>query len=245
MRDLLGAMLSSYGFEVLTVPSGMELLEKVENFQPHSILLDVLMPFMDGWQTMAALRANPTTAEIPIVFVTVTRRSESGPQVGAPAAWVQKPLEEGTLIEALQGVLGVAERKPRIMLVEDDLDLARVIVTSFENEGIDVVHASNGKKALQLLDEVSPDLIVLDVVMPELDGYAVVAHLRERRDFRHIPLVVYSADEIPAADRGRLTLGPTEFLSKSRISPADFETRVIGMLSRITDQGSGSDRHAA
>ncbi|HVT04535.1 MAG TPA: response regulator [Thermoanaerobaculia bacterium] len=245
VREVLQTMLESHGFEVLAVPSGIELLEKVENFQPHSILLDVLMPYMDGWQTMAALRANPATADIPIVFVTVTDRAKSAGRQTAPEAWVQKPLEEASLLEALQGVLGMAERRPRVVLVEDDLDLARVVIASFQNQGIETFHAPDGKKALEIFEEIVPDLVVLDVVLPELDGYAVMARLRDRKEFHHVPVVVYSAEELTAGDRGRLTLGPTEFLTKSRITPAEFERRVIGMLSKVTDQGAGKERHVA
>lgn len=243
--QIIREMLSPHGFEVVTVTSAIELLERVETFRPHAILLDVFMPFMDGWQTMAALRANPATAEIPILFVTVAGRGELTAHRDVPEGWLQKPVEEASLIEALQGVLGMEDRRPRVVLVEDDLDLAGVVMESFERQGIQTFHAANGRKALELFDQMVPDLVILDVVLPELDGYAVVAHLREKKEFRHVPVVVYSADELTALDRSRLKLGPTEFLTKSRISPHEFEARVIGMLSRITDQPGKDERHVA
>jgi len=121
----------------------------------------------------------------------------------------------------------------RVLVVEDDLDLGRVLTTMFERHGIEAYHATSGREAIQMSQHVLPDLLLLDLVLPEGDGYAVVEWLRLHDCLHEVPLVVYSAEELTKADRDRLALGPTEFFTKGRITPEHFEQRVIALLNRI------------
>jgi DNA-binding response OmpR family regulator len=118
--------------------------------------------------------------------------------------------------------------------VEDDLDLAHVIQEVFERHGYKVFHAQTGSEAIQSAERVFPNLIVLDLVLPEGDGFDVVAGLRHNKALRSVPLVVYTAKDIDEAEREKLKLGETVFLTKGRISPEEFEKRVIGLLDRLT-----------
>lgn len=122
-----------------------------------------------------------------------------------------------------------------VLLVEDDHDLARVVIAALESEGINIVHAPDGREALEQLRRVLPSLIILDLVLPELDGYAVVDWIRRNTNLRNVPLLVYSAQEVQtAAEQQRLTLGPTEFLTKSRVSLEEFQQRVTRLLTVVT-----------
>lgn len=142
-------------------------------------------------------------------------------------------MEQPALVETRATGAG---RKPRILVVEDDLDLARVMTTSFESNGIQAAHATTGREAVDCVVATHPDLIVLDLILPEMDGFAVVDWLKKSNTLAHIPLIVYSALELDAAEQERLRLGPTEFLIKSRVSLEEFEQEVVRLLNTMTTE---------
>ncbi|MEA2569700.1 MAG: hypothetical protein QOI24_1701 [Acidobacteriota bacterium] len=233
LREVLETMLQGFGYEVITAGGGDELIRLLQSFAPDVILLDLFMPAGGGWETLSRLKNNPETAEIPVVILSGIKADE----MDAPfdlAGWVTKPLDEGTLIATLEQALGVAGRQPRIMIVEDDFDLAHVITESFARHGIETCHASTGREAIALAREITPDLLILDLALPELDGFGVVEWLREQEQLCNVPMVVYSATDPSPSDRQRLTLGPTQFLTKSRVPPHEFERRVVDLLDTMT-----------
>jgi DNA-binding response OmpR family regulator len=119
--------------------------------------------------------------------------------------------------------------------VEDDRDLATILRATFERHGIETYHAADGREAIELSQQVLPDLLVLDLGLPEPDGFQVVDWLRRHERLSALPVVVYTARELDAADRERLQLGAgTEFLTKGRITPQDFEQHVMRLLGRLT-----------
>jgi len=130
-----------------------------------------------------------------------------------------------------------------VLVVEDDLDLARVLIASLQRRGIRTFHAITGAEAIQCCQEHDPNLIVLDLGLPDMDGFAVIQSLRMVSTVARTPVVVYSASDVGAADQARLRLGPTEFLTKSRCSPADFEAHVVHLL-EITRAGKGGENAA-
>lgn len=159
------------------------------------------------------------------------------PSTGAtPVEW---PLKSEDPVHALD----LARSAPSVLVVEDDLDLARVMTTALQNHGIRTFHAVSGSEAIQLCRQHEPSLIVLDLGLPDMDGFAVVSSLRESATLGSIPLLVYSALDVGSADRSRLRLGPTEFLTKSRCSLADFEGHVVRLLDTVTNKVDG--QHAA
>jgi CheY-like chemotaxis protein len=124
-------------------------------------------------------------------------------------------------------------RRPQVLVAEDDRDLARVLIAMFERYGAVVYYAQTGTEVIQCCDFVIPDLLVLDPVMPEEDGFGVVDWMRRHEQLCQIPVVVYGAEELTATEQQRLTLGPTRFFTKSRISPEQFEQQVIQWLGRV------------
>jgi PAS domain S-box-containing protein len=232
-RTLLESILRQHGYDVRAVRGGEELLSCVPSFAPDAILLDIFMPEMNGWETLARLKRNPATAAIPVVIVSALTRGDADARDDF-AGWVSKPLDAQALFATLEHALGVSGSGPRIMVVEDDFDLARVVIESFERRGIETMHAATGREAIELMSLHRPDLLILDLVLPELDGFAVVDRLRDSEELRNVPLVVYSAADPSAADRERLTLGATHFLTKSRVPPQEFERRVVALLDSMT-----------
>ena len=147
--------------------------------------------------------------------------------------WVQKPLDTQSLFSALERVIGRDNRSPRIMVVEDDNDMAEILITMLNRHNIETFHARTGKQAIEFSQTVMPDLLVLDLALPEADGFEVVEWLRKHDRLRKMPLVVYTAKDLDSSDRERLKLGQTYFFTKGRISPEDFESRVIGLINRV------------
>jgi DNA-binding response OmpR family regulator len=124
--------------------------------------------------------------------------------------------------------------------VEDDQDAARVLTAMLMRYGIQTFQAQSAGAAIQLSQEILPDLLVLDLALPESDGFAVVDWLRQHHRLHSIPLVVYTARDLTERDRDRLKLGQTLFFTKGRITPQDFEQRIVGLLNRIV-QGEPAD----
>ncbi len=131
---------------------------------------------------------------------------------------------------------------PPILVVEDDLDLAGVMATALQSRGFRTLHAGTGGEAIRVCRQHQPSLIVLDLTLPDMDGFAVVNDLRESASLGRVPLLVYSAIDVGHADQARLQLGPTEFLTKSRGSLAEFESHVVRLLEIVT---STKDEDAA
>ncbi len=120
---------------------------------------------------------------------------------------------------------------PSVLIVEDDIDLARVMTTALQRHGLRTIHTASGREAIQLCQQREPRLIVLDLGLTDIDGFEVVRSLRESETLRHVALLVYSAIDVGSADQSRLRLGATEFLTKSRCSLVDFEAQVVRQLS--------------
>jgi CheY-like chemotaxis protein len=134
--------------------------------------------------------------------------------------------------------------QPSVLIVEDDLDLARVMTMALQGRGIRTHHAVTGGEAIWLCSQHEPSLIVLDPGHPDIDGFAVIAALRESTRFRGLPLIVYSALDIEWSDRSRLCLGPTEFLTQSRCTLPDFESHLVRLL-EIVSNPEKEGQHAA
>jgi DNA-binding response OmpR family regulator len=153
---------------------------------------------------------------------------------GNVAGWVEKPAQENVLVRAIESAATGPGRRPLVLVVEDDADLAGVITASFEHHHLEVVVASTGREAVWLAQELVPDLVVLDLHLPDAEGFSVVDSLREDRRLNRVPLVVYTASELDASARAKLRLGQTIYLTKSRVTPEEFENRVMDLLRRVT-----------
>ncbi|MDQ3759366.1 MAG: response regulator [Actinomycetota bacterium] len=235
--EVVGTMLEQRGYRVLPAYSGEQALERAVADRPDAILLDLLMPGMSGLETAAALKQSPETREVPILILSVLSEAEAGNAGERFTDWIEKPLDEAALFQALERAVGPRVEPFKVLIVEDDRDLAAVLTATFERHGIETFHAADGHEAIELSQQVLPDLLVLDVGLPEADGFQVVDWLRHHERLSAVPMVIYTARELEASDRDRLRLGAsTEFLTKGRITPQDFEKSVIGLLGRLTQQ---------
>jgi PAS domain S-box-containing protein len=233
VRSVIGSMLESQGYDVVLAASGKEAVERAAGQHPDAILMDIMMPGMDGWQTMAALKDNPGTKDVPVIVTSALRPVAEGPSGESIPAWLQKPVDESRLSRTLEQVLASHPRSARVLLVEDDTDLARVVIATLERHGMETVHAKTGREAIELSQKTNPDLLVLDLILPEVDGFEVVSWLRRHGRLCDIPMVVYTAKDLSESEREQLKLGASEFLTKSQVSLEEFEKRVLGLLNQV------------
>jgi CheY-like chemotaxis protein len=233
-REIMRMLLTAHGYAVKEFATGAELLDAMRHERPDLLLLDLFMPDMNGWETLAAIKSDPTIADVPVVVVSVLSSEECDSPFVDLCGWLNKPLEEGDLLDAVRKALGGTGQPRTLLIVEDDADLARVIGASFERYGMNVLTASTGKEAIQIAQTIVPDLVILDLLLPDVDGFGVIDWVKDHGLWRTVPLVVYSAQETTPSQQQRLRLGPTQFLTKSRIGPAEFERRVLHLLDDLS-----------
>jgi PAS domain S-box-containing protein len=227
-------ILRGWGYRTVGVHDGDAAVREATRLHPDAILLDMMMPGMTGADTLRALRQRSETRSIPVVILSALKPMPRVQRAREVVDWVEKPFQEESLLHALEEAVSVRWKPRRVLLVEDDPDLSRVLLEVFSRHGVEALHAASGVEAVDAVRRAGPDLIVLDLGLPHGDGYWVVEALRGDDGLQAIPLVVYTARELDEEDRERLRLGHTEFLTKGRVSPDEFEKRVVSLLNRIT-----------
>jgi CheY-like chemotaxis protein len=190
------------GFEVLQAAGGEAGVKMAREAVPDVITLDVLMPGMDGWAVLKALKSDPATASIPVVMVSMVDDKEIGYALGA-SDYLLKPFDRDRLAEVLRRYKGKEPPCP-VLVVEDDPATREVIRRTLEGDGWQVTEASNGRVALSAVSTKVPDLILLDLMMPEMDGFEFVAELRRNEAWKRVPVVVVTAKDLTREDRERL-----------------------------------------
>jgi signal transduction histidine kinase/DNA-binding response OmpR family regulator len=212
VRDLMERFLSADGFRVVTAASGDEGLRLAREVAPAAITLDVLMPGTDGWAVLAALKADPALAAIPVVMLTMLDQEDLGYALGA-SDFVTKPVDRERLVTVLQQHLrGVAGRAA--LVVDDDATTRELLRRTLEAEGWSVAEAENGRVGLDRVAAAAPSVILLDLNMPEMDGFEFLAHLRQEAAWRHIPVIVVTAKDLSAEERRALDSGVQSILQK-------------------------------
>jgi CheY-like chemotaxis protein len=176
------------------------------------------------------LRRLDSAAHTPVVLLSVEDQNGDEALPGTAQGRVPKPLEEDSLLTELARVLCGSGDTARILVVEDDRDLARVISEVFTREGISVQTSHSLQETIDACSAFAPHLLVLDIGLPDGDGFNVVDWLRQHESLAHLPLVVYSGRDLSPAERRHLTLGPTHFMAKTRVQPQQLEALVLTML---------------
>jgi signal transduction histidine kinase/DNA-binding response OmpR family regulator len=237
-RELISDQLIAEGFSVVTAAGGLEGLKRARELRPLAITLDVMMPDLDGWSVLAALRQDPRLAEIPVIMVTILDEQRRGMALGV-AGYLTKPIDR----ERLRGVvrrLRMPLRKARILLVDEDELQRRRVRLWLEAEQWSVDEAEDGRAALARIESARPDVILLDLLTPE-NGFALVAALQANVDWSHIPVIVITAHDLDAADRARLNAGIESVLVKDDFRPEELVRRirhVVGAQERQADRSS-------
>ena len=217
IRDLMQRFLGRDGFRVVTSSGGEEGLRRARELRPDAITLDVMMPGLDGWAVLAALKADAELAAIPVIMLTIMEDRNLGYALGA-ADYLTKPIDRDRLL----AVLARHRRDRPVLVVEDDADTRELLRRLLERAGFSVVEAETGRVALDRVRAQPPGLILLDLMMPEMDGFEFLAELRRQTGGRGIPVVVVTAKDLTPADHERLNGQVQRILQKGAYTREDL-----------------------
>jgi signal transduction histidine kinase/DNA-binding response OmpR family regulator len=215
-RDLTGRVLGKEGFAVKCAANGPEGLELARRVHPTVIALDVMMPGMDGWAVLAALKADPQLAAIPVIMMTIVDDRNLGFALGA-AEYLTKPIDWNRLVAVLRKHHRTAA-SGRVLVIEDDAATRELLQRNLERDGWSVALAGNGRVALATLAAEPVAIILLDLLMPEMDGFEFLDELRRRPDWRRIPVVVITSKDLTEEDRRHLNGGVARIIQKGALS---------------------------
>jgi PAS domain S-box-containing protein len=235
-RDLLRKFLTREGFRVELAATGEEGLRLARALRPLAITLDMIMPGMDGWAVLTALKADAELAGIPVVLFTGMGEDRSkGLRLGA-ADYMMKPVDPDLLTAVLRR-LSQGRAARRVLVVDDDADVRQRVRGMLEWEGWEVDEAVDGQDALDRLAERHPGLILLDLVMPGVDGFEFLTALRRREGGRSVPVVVLTAKDLTAADQGRLQGAVEKVLPKASLSREQLLAELGVVMAHYERQG--------
>jgi CheY-like chemotaxis protein/anti-sigma regulatory factor (Ser/Thr protein kinase) len=211
-RELMARHLRRAGYQVVEAADGRAGLAAARASRPDVITLDVLMPQMDGWAVLKELKSDPTLADIPVIMATITDERNLGIALGA-SEYLTKPIDRERLA-AILARYSRAGAPRRVLVVEDDESARALIRRALESEGWEVDEAENGRVALERLAESEPALVLLDLMMPEMDGFEFLETLRDGADPSRVPVVVITAKELTEEDHLRLNGGVERIVQK-------------------------------
>jgi len=180
--------------------------------RPAAVTLDIMMPDLDGWTVLAAIKGDPELAGIPVVLMSIVEQKNRGYAFGA-ADYLVKPVDRAKLVVTLTNICGPAAGK--VLLVDDDEVVRRSVRQALEPIGWKVTEAENGEIAVEALAAGRPDVIILDLMMPKMDGFEFLDELRSQPDWRDVPVVVITAKDLTDEDRNRLNGGVERIIQKS------------------------------
>jgi adenylate cyclase len=227
-RDLMSEYLTQAGFAVITAAGGLEGLKLAKEHHPIAITLDVMMPDVDGWTVLSALRGDPGLADIPVVVASIVDERKHGMMLGA-VDYLTKPIERDRLVAIMRRFRSPAG-PTRVLVVEDDAMQRERIRSWLTPQHWLVADAENGRVAIDQLRKSLPDVILLDLMMPEMDGFQLVAEMQQNPAWQRIPVIVITARDLTKEDRARLETGIGMVLMKGSFRPADLIERVRQMV---------------
>ena len=201
-RDLMKRYLRKEGFTVCTASGGAQGLLLARQLRPAAITLDVIMPEMDGWIVLSALKEDPALSDIPVVMLTMVDDPQHGFTLGS-SDYATKPVDRRRLSRMLKKYTCPSPPCP-VLVVDDDVSTRALTRAMLEKEGWAVSEAENGIEALRSMEHERPSLIFLDLSMPQMDGFEFAAEVRRHPEWRSIPIVVVTAEDLTSDDRKRL-----------------------------------------
>lgn len=238
VHDLLQRFFEKKGFEIKTALSGLEGINLAKSLRPEAITLDVMMPGMDGWSVLTALKANAQTADIPVIMMTMVDDQNLGYALGA-AEYLLKPIDSRKLEMILHKFKPVSD-SDSILVVEDDPGVREMLCRQLRKENWKVIEAKNGREALIKLQSHEPKLILTDLMMPEMDGFELVHHLKQHQKWHSIPVIILTAKTITAKDRQKLHGGVSKIFEKGSYQRSVLLDEVTKLLDEVISRQQNS-----
>ncbi len=233
-RQILQSYLSEAGYEIETAANGIEALEKAKQWKPDVITLDILLPVKDGWQVLRELKQHPLCKNIPVIIISMLDERNVGFGLGAVDYFV-KPVQKDELLESLRRVTGTRlklRQSAKILVIDDDRSVTDLVEVILEAEGCTVLKAFDGREGLRLAQEDRPDLIILDLVMPEISGFNVAYQLKHNPKTQSIPVIVMTSMEIDEETREQLQGFVVGLMKKSGFTKKDLLQEISAIEGR-------------
>ena len=236
VAELIAGQLRAEGFEVMRAATAEEGLVRAAKRRPQLITLDIFLPVMDGWEFMRRLKADPKLSGTPVVIITVSKDLAHGVALGARRV-LQKPFAPEALVAALAGLVdvrpnGTRGTSARVLVVEDNVKAVELLATVLEAEGYRVLRAYGGAEAIEVAHSARPDLVILDLMMPEVSGFEVVRALRASAQTARIPIMVLTARDLSAEDHAHLNGAVSAIIKKSSFSRGELLAELRRALPR-------------
>ncbi len=237
---LISDYLREEGYDPVPALSGAAALDAARREKPYAVTLDILMPGMDGWEVLQNLKNDPETSNIPVIIISVSENIETGAALGA-VGYVSKPVRKQKLIEEIENISlrRGGDNRRKIMIIDDSeidrSEMSRIV----SEQGMDVVLAGGGRESLNLLESVSPDVIVLDLMMPEVNGFEVLKRIRTNPATGGIPVIIVTAKDLTAADRKRLAGNVAAIVRKADPTFGSLLIEIKKILQVIGEQPQG------
>lgn len=227
-RDLLRRHLEKDGYNVRTVADGNEAYAIAQTWQPDVITLDVLMANVDGWTVLSKLKHDDGVSDIPVIMVSIIDEKKMGYTLGA-ADYISKPVQQNLLLDVVAKHIPDDTEQFKLLVIDDDEATRSVVKRAFEKLNCDVSQAVNGQAGWEQLDQVIPDIILLDLMMPEVDGFEFLDKVKNTAEWKDIPVIVLTAKTLTKRDYARLQGRVEKIYEKS-------EAPLIQILSKVSQQ---------
>jgi len=236
-RELLQRTLESEGFQVVTASSGEEGLELARQLKPALVTLDVLMPTMDGWAVLQEIKADPELEHIPVVMISIAGDKDLGYTLGAVEC-LTKPVDRDKLRQLAAQYAGPAGGG-HALVVDDDEGIRSLFRRALEDDQWTVAEAENGAVALERVSEQQPDLVLLDLMMPVMDGFEFVMHYRKLDGCLATPIIVVTAKDLSQKERQTMNGGVERIVEKGALTKQQLLVQVRDLVSQHGSPAEG------
>ncbi|WP_269850497.1 response regulator [Methanosarcina horonobensis] len=221
-RELLEVTLTQEGYRVASVPSGKEALELANEMKPLAITLDIMMPGMNGWDVLKYLKLEKQTHDIPVIIISMLDEKDLGIVWGAVEHFI-KPIQKDKLLSTLEKIKEKEAKSSFSVLMVDDEKSAVELVTSMLNEKeFNVLKAYGGQEAIDIAFKELPNLIILDLMMPDISGYDVIKALKSRPDTIDIPIIICTAKDLDPYEIKELDKNVSSIMHKGMFTKDDL-----------------------
>ncbi len=228
-QDLMRRCLASEGFEVVVAANGEDGLARARELHPAFITLDVVLPQMDGWAVLNELKSDPQVCDIPVVMVTVVDDKNLGFALGA-SDYVTKPIDRGRLQALIRKYHPAGDHKRSVLVIDDSEPTRNLVSRLLSAAGWTVASAENGRAAINQIERARPDLILLDLMMPDVDGIEFLEILRKNEEWRLIPVILITAKDLTPDERSRVSDKVEQVLQKGSYSGEDLIREIQDLM---------------
>jgi signal transduction histidine kinase/DNA-binding response OmpR family regulator len=227
-RKFLHRYLSGEGYNVVMAVNGKQGLQMAKEIVPDMITLDVMMPEMDGWETLVALKNDPFLVNIPVVMSSIIEDRHLAQTLGA-VDYLPKPVAKDRLLKVVDKYIAKSA-KGTILVVEDDPDSLELTCKTLVQAGWSVNAAENGMEAIEIIENNPPMLILLDLMMPEMDGFEVIKKMRYHPEWQLIPIIVITSVELSSVEHAQLSKQVQNIFHKGKYELQDLLNEVNGLM---------------